>query len=186
MFLISELCTQQAQHALSLSREKALFVGSACSGYLTGFGASLFEWQKVQRGAASAIAATARSSPILSRRVSIMHGAGLRNAVFDSTFFGSEYQARTRLGLPPAVSYGCAAALAVTIDYPLDVAVKNLMAAPVHEPAPPGGALGLLASIVRDRRLLIFAGLGAKCAEFALSYGVTGWSSTYVRSALGA
>ena len=114
-----------------------------------------------------------------------MHGAGLRNALFDSTFFGVEHQARTRLGLPPALSYGCAAATAVAIDFPLDVAVKRMMATPIHEPAPSGGALGLVLTLCRERRLLIFTGLGVKSIEFGISYGVTGFSSTYVQQAIG-
>ena len=183
MFLISEVCTQQAQRTLSLSRDTALFVGSAGSGYMTGMLAASFEWRKVQRGTA-ALAASLAASPTLSRRLSVMHGAGLRNAVFDSTFFGCEHQARHRLGLPATLSYALAAALAVTFDFPIDVAVKRIMAAPMGEPPPRGGAPGLMARLLHERRWLVFAGLGAKACEFALSYGVTGFASSYVRQAL--
>ena len=179
MFLISEFCTQSAQQTFSLSRDAALFVGSAGSGYMTGTLAATFEWRKVQGGTA-ALASAVATSPALSRRLSVMHGAGLRNAVFDSTFFGCEYQARHRLGLPATLSYALAAALAVTFDFPIDVAVKRMMAAPMAEPPPRGGALGLMSRLLLERRWLVFAGLGAKACEFALSYGVTGFASSYV------
>ena len=180
MFLISEMFTQQAQRSFSLSRDTALFIGSAGSGYCTGALAAAFEWIKVQRGTAAKAAGAANYR----RRLCIMHGAGLRNGVFDSCFFGIEHQARHRLGLPPTLSYALAAAAAVTLDFPLDVAVKRLMAAPATESPPAGGALRLMAHLLRERRLLVFAGLGAKACEFALSYGVTGFASTYVQRAL--
>ena len=180
MFLASEFCTQQAQRMFAISRDSALFIGSAGSGYATGAFAAAFEWVKVQRGASVAKAAGAS----FQRRLSIMNGAGLRNGAFDACFFGCEYQARHRLGLPPALSYALAAALAVTVDFPLDVAVKRLMAAPASDQPPRGGALVLMVELIRERRWLVFTGLGAKACEFALSYGVTGFSSTYVQRLL--
>lgn len=48
MFLASEVSTQAVQVLTGLSREYAIFVGSACSGYITGFCAAPAEWTKVQ------------------------------------------------------------------------------------------------------------------------------------------
>ena len=42
MFLASELSTQTVQYTTGLERERALFVGSAMSGYATGFLAASF------------------------------------------------------------------------------------------------------------------------------------------------
>jgi hypothetical protein len=155
MFLFSELFTQAAQQGpLGLARGDALFVGSAGSGYATGFVASIAEFRKVlisqgvrgsgspakyqspkafaaaaaaaaggagsgagagaaggagRRAAAKAAAAAARLpqfgpgrpwtyAAILShapRRGSHLltraNGAGTRNAIFDSVFFGSQH-----------------------------------------------------------------------------------------------
>jgi hypothetical protein len=177
MFLVSEACTQQAQTTLMLSRETALFVGSAFSGYVTGCLAATFEWRKVQRGVTGSSGSLRRAA--LSTRLTVLNGAGTRNAIFDSIFFGTEYATRQRLGLPPAASYGCAAALAVAMDFPIDSAVKGMMAAPTGRPTS-GGVLVATLRLARERRLGIFAGLRIKCAEFALSYAVTGFASTYV------
>ena len=114
MFLASELSTQTVQYSTGLERERALFVGSAMSGYATGFLAASFEWAKVQ-GGVRAVSSTTGSTVNPSRRMLIRHGAGLRNGLFDSTFFGCEHLMRNELGTPAAVSYGAAAALAVTI-----------------------------------------------------------------------
>ena len=104
----------------------------------------------------------------------------MRNGVFDATFFGCEHATRTQLGWTPALSYGAAAALAVALDFPLDAAVKQAMAAPAHEPAPTGGALAATWRLLRLRGLGVFAGLAAKACEFATSYAVTGACSTHV------
>jgi hypothetical protein len=45
--------------------------------------------------------------------------------------------------------------------------------------------LGVTLCLLRERRAAIFTGLGAKCVEFAVSYGATGATSTYVMRALG-
>ena len=49
MFLASEACTQLCMRFSGLERQKALFIGSFGSGYLTGFFAASAEWAKVQR-----------------------------------------------------------------------------------------------------------------------------------------
>jgi len=179
MFLASELFTQGVEHGAGLERNRALFVGSALSGYCTGFLAAGFEWSKVQGGMAAA--SSTSTSPVASstRRLLVRHGAGLRNGVFDATFFGSEYAARQQWGWTPALSYGAAAALAVTLDFPLDAAVKQSMAAAPSE-VPTRGPLAATLALVRERRLGVFAGLGAKACEFAISYSVTGACSTHV------
>ena len=149
MFLFSELFTQAAQAGpLGLARGDALFVGSAGSGYATGFVASIAEFRKVLisqgvrgssspakyqspkafaaatagaaggagRAAAKAAAAAARLpqfgpgrpwtyAAILShapRRgahlLTRANGAGTRNAIFDSVFFGSQHALQVSLG----------------------------------------------------------------------------------------
>ena len=91
---------------------------------------------------------------------------------------------RNELGMPPALSYGAAAALAVTIDFPLDATVKQSMAAPPHE-RPSGGPIASMIGLLRKRRFLVFAGLSAKAIEFAVSYAVTGACSGYAVRLLG-
>ena len=83
MFLASEIGTQCCEAGLGLSREKALVVGSLSSGYVTGFLAASFEWAKVQRSLGATVGSVSAR-----KRLAICHGAGLRNAVFDATFFG--------------------------------------------------------------------------------------------------
>ncbi len=177
MFLASELATQLVQYATGAPREWALFFGSAISGYLTGACAAPAEWAKVQRGAigsGSPLHAIMKSQGGVHR----LHGAGLRNAVFDSTFFASEHAARTQLGVPSALSFGGAAALAVVVDFPLDAAVKRSMAAAPGEIVQP--PLAATMSLLRERRANVFLGLTAKAMEFATSYAVTGQCSVYV------
>jgi len=113
----------------------------------------------------------------------VCHAAGVRNAVFDSVFFSSEHTLRNKLDAPPAASYAIAAAAALSLDFPIDVAVKRAMAAPADAPVR-GGVLRATFNLVRERRLLVFTGLSAKVCEFATSYGVTGWASTHVNKVL--
>lgn len=185
MFLASEFSTQTVQKGFGLERDRAVFVGSSMSGYVTGFLAAGFEWSKVQGGVGGAVAAASKQlAAPLSRRLTVRHGAGLRNGIFDATFFGCEHTARNHWGWTPALSYGAAAALAVTLDFPLDAAVKQSMAAPAHTIAEPGGPLGATWRLLRLRGLGVFAGLTAKACEFAVSYAVTGACSTHVTRVL--
>ena len=174
MFLASEASTQGVQRATGLSREYALFAGSALSGYVVGLCAAPAEWAKVQRGVTNA---NFRAILGASGGIRRLHGAGLRNAVFDSTFFGTEHATR-RAGAPASLSYGCAAALAVVLDFPLDVAVKRSMAAPPSSPVQP--PLAATWSLLCKHRAGVFVGLAAKAVEFSISYAVTGHCSTYV------
>jgi hypothetical protein len=183
MFLASEASTQCVM-ATGVRRERAVFLGSLGSGYLTGFCAASAEWVKVQRACG---VAGPRSIGVLGmlRRpggVQRLHGAGLRNACFDSIFFGSENWLRGFL--PPGLSYGFAAALAVALDYPLDAAVKRLMAAPPE--ASVRGPLAETWALVRCRGWGAFNGLRAKGVEFFVSYCVTGLCSTHVVRAVSA
>ena len=239
MFLASETCTRAVQRGTGANRDAALWIGSAGSGYITGFAAASFEWAKVQRSVGGAgLGGAARG-----RRARICSDAGLRNALFDATrrgraaswghggaadagrlrprrskawtvhdravqgddrprprivaaiaaraaalrpitarrrFFSTEHAARHRGGLPATASYALAAVLAMTIDFPLDVAVKKTMAAPASEPAPRGGAVRLALRLLREKRLAVFAGIGYKACEFAVSYACTGWVSTLI------
>ncbi len=179
MFLCSELSTQFCMSYGGLSRERALFVGSFLSGYLTGSCAGIFEWDKVQRGAgggASSSGALARlRAPHALRR---LHAAGVRNGVFDATFFGGEHLLRHECGLPPEASYALAAALALSIDFPIDVHVQRAMAAPPNEPV--GWPIASAWRLLRTSGPRTFAGLHMKVLEFALSYAVTGACSRFL------
>ena len=113
MFLASELSTQTVQYSTGLNGACAL-CGLGDERLCDRFLAASFEWAKVQ-GGVRAVSSTTGSTVNPSRRMLIRHGAGLRNGLFDSTFFGCEHLMRNELGMPAAVSYGAAAALAVTI-----------------------------------------------------------------------
>ena len=89
MFLASEVGTQCCETGFGMPREKALVVGSLSSGYVTGFLAASFEWAKVQRSLGATVGSVSAR-----KRLAVCHGAGLRNAVFDATFFGTEHAAR--------------------------------------------------------------------------------------------
>lgn len=112
-----------------------------------------------------------------------MRGAGLRNAVFDSTFFGVEHGIRTTMtttttfeasqSSSTAVSFACAAAIAICIDYPIDVAVKRSFARGPHEHVPHGPFMATV-HLIRLQQLVLYRGLSCKGMEFATSYCVTG------------
>ena len=180
MFLVSELCTQVVQSRLTPNRDVAVFLGSAASGYITGFCAAPAEWAKVQRGLGGGVAQDVLRAGSSRHSAARLHGAGCRNALFDATFFATEHAARNKAGAPPALSYGCAAALAVVVDFPLDVTVKRWMA------MPPAQQLGTLSplhatwTLLRHRGAATFTGLSAKVCEFAISYAVTGYCSRFL------
>ena len=94
-------------------------------------------------------------------------------------FFGGEHLLHTHGGLPSALSYAAAAALAMTLDFPVDAAVKRGFAA-----APTCAVPSPLAEA--SRRLTqqglrsTFRGLSAKAGEFTCSYFVTGAVSGHV------
>ena len=197
MFLCSEIATQSCQKYTGLPRETAVILGSFASGYVTGFLASLSEWAKVQRGmmmipstAAQPSAPTtvrvwtlvhaARQEPQLWRSLGRrMRGAAWRNAIFDGTFFGVEHALRERHQQPWSVRMAVAAAVALCLDYPLDVAVKRSFAIPAAEPVPhsPWRATFLA---VRREGFQIYRGLTVKVLEFGVSYSVTGAMAPFI------
>ena len=179
MFLAAEASTQLVEAATGMSRECAVWIGSFCSGYVTGLFAAPAEWAKVQQGMATARTVSLRHSILGAGARHRLHGAGLRNALFDSTFFATEHAAATH-GAPPALSFGGAAALAVVVDFPLDATVKRSMAAPPGASVRP--PLVAMWALLREHRFGVFLGLGAKAAEFATSYAVTGQCSPYISS----
>ena len=194
MFLLAELCTQSVQ-SLGLTRTQACFVGCFCSGFITGSAAALPEYRKVlqsQRIRAEGISTvrsvvrTAASCGRGKELVARMRSAGLRNAIFDSVFFGAQHTLSSHLSNGP--SYALAAALAVTLDYSVDVVVKRMMVIPPQQPLRPltqmwrqlfqghGSIFHACASV--------HAGLSAKAAEFAVSYFITGTVGVTVAASL--
>ena len=192
MFLVSTASVQVFESSFGLSPTSAAFVGSAASGYVTGSFASPWEWQKVlvsQRvdspaagkglvGLLSeAIKAHGKTGIIhVWRRV---HGAGVRNAVFDSTFFGVKRIIQD-WGAGSGFAYGAAALSAVVIDYAVDVAVKRTYALGPERPLPSIGVWRHVASIVAKDGMAVYRGLGVKSVEFGVSYVITGLMAEYV------
>ena len=171
MFLLAEACTQLTQRASRLParagavrRRGGIGIrnGRARRAGRVGQGAGRRGRARGDRGREPSAAPAARA-----------HAAGLRNALFDSTFFGVEHALRTRAGLPSGASYALAAALAVTLDFPLDVAVKRMMAEPLGAAAGAGSstAVAAVARLFRERGVrATFRGLVPKAAEFTVSY----------------
>jgi len=185
MFFCSEVGTQLCQRWMGLPREKAVVLGSFASGYATGFTASLTEWSKVQRGVSASNNSSGSSNSALrlartclkeGQLLSLgrrMRGAGLRNAIFDSTFFGVEHGLRTQYQLPSYLSFSLAAATALCIDYPIDVTVKRFFAVVPHQEVPHGPVLSTI-NCLKSEGLGVFSGLSVKAMEFGCSYCVTG------------
>ena len=95
---------------------------------------------------------------------------------------GTEHVARRYGNLPPEATYALGAVAAITLDFPLDVALKRNMAAPPTSPVPRVGATLLAFRLLRDRGFrVVFAGLGVKSCEFGVSYACTGYVSTFFR-----
>ena len=94
----------------------------------------------------------------------------------------TEHAARRFGSLPPEATYALGAVAAITLDFPLDVALKRNMAAPTTSPVPRVGATLLAFRLLRDRGFrVVFAGLGVKSCEFGVSYACTGYVSTFFR-----
>lgn len=220
MFLASSLSVQFFESSLGFAPTPAAFAGSAVSGYITGFVASPFEWQKVlvsQRvgspaagkgmtgllSLAKAHHGYAGGFACIRRR---FHAAGVRNAVFDSTFFGvkhivddwsQEYHRSrhnhmldtngdndtficTLASLGSGFAYGIAAISAVTVDYAVDVSVKRTYATGPERPIPSLGVLRHVLHIISKEGRSIFRGLSAKSVEFGVSYVITGLMAPYI------
>eukprot|EP00566_Odontella_aurita_P018757 CAMPEP_0113535780 /NCGR_PEP_ID=MMETSP0015_2-20120614/5900_1 /TAXON_ID=2838 /ORGANISM="Odontella" /LENGTH=314 /DNA_ID=CAMNT_0000435081 /DNA_START=154 /DNA_END=1094 /DNA_ORIENTATION=+ /assembly_acc=CAM_ASM_000160 len=204
MFLVSSVSVSLFESKLGFEATSAAFVGSAISGYLTGFLASPWEWQKVlvsqnitsparQKGmhglVSEAIRAhgLSRGSIALGRR---FHAAGVRNAIFDSTFFGCKHILEDRLSkkypghpyLDSGCAYGAAALVAVMVDYAVDVTAKRLYANGPERNVPQVGVLRSTVSNIISQGSTLFRGLGFKCVEFSLSYLITGLMAANVAS----
>lgn len=193
MFLVSTASVQVFESSFGLSPTSAAFVGSAASGYVTGSFASPWEWQKVLvsqrvdspsagRGLGGLLREAARAHGYVGGLVSVgrrVHAAGVRNAVFDSTFFGVKRIIEDG-GAGTGFAYGAAALSAVVVDYALDVAVKRTYALGPERPIPSIGVWRHVASIVAKDGLAVYRGLGVKSVEFGVSYVITGLMAAYV------
>lgn len=217
MFLVSSLSVQYFENSLGFAPSSAAFVGSAVSGYITGFLASPFEWQKVlvsQRVDSPAVGkgclrllseAKAHHGYLggflcVGRR---FHAAGVRNAIFDSTFFGVKHivedwaqlyhRARhdhkpgdratfmcTLASFGSGLAYGVAAISAVCVDYVVDVSVKRTYATGPERSIPSLGVLRHVVRLLSNDGFSIFRGLSAKSVEFGVSYVVTGLMAPYI------
>ena len=107
MFVTSSISVQLFEHQFGWNTTASAFIGSATSGYITGFIASPWEWQKVLvsqqvrspstgMGMVSLFSEAKKHHRIfrgilvccVGRR---MRAAGVKNAIFDSTFFGIKH-----------------------------------------------------------------------------------------------
>lgn len=213
MFLASSASVQFFEHQLDFTPTSAAFVGSGTSGYMTGFIASPWEWQKVlvsQR--VNSPAAGKGIVKLLAEAKKIhggsvfggiacvwkrMHAAGVRNAMFDSTFFGVKriledwYIIQDRGGennsfVSIGFAYGIAAVTAVTVDYAVDVSVKRIYATGPESSIPSMGVLRRTMHIVSKDGVRIFRGLGVKSIEFGISYMITGVMSPHIANMINA
>jgi hypothetical protein len=120
-----------------------------------------------------------------------MNAAGTRNGIFDSAFFGTQNLLQHHYSYSPTASYTLAAATAVVVDYSVDMTVKRMMVVPPSEPVL--RLLPTMFGLVNARRdgffksvVMVHRGLSAKVCEFAVSYGVVGFSTVYVMAAMNA
>eukprot|EP00581_Thalassiosira_minuscula_P006408 CAMPEP_0183735612 /NCGR_PEP_ID=MMETSP0737-20130205/47191_1 /TAXON_ID=385413 /ORGANISM="Thalassiosira miniscula, Strain CCMP1093" /LENGTH=315 /DNA_ID=CAMNT_0025969417 /DNA_START=66 /DNA_END=1010 /DNA_ORIENTATION=- len=214
MFLASSASVQLFENKLGFNPTSAAFVGSASSGYITGSIASPWEWQKVL--VSQRIKSPAAGNGVVGLFVEAkrhhgsvgafecvgkrMHAAGVRNAIFDSTFFGvkrilenwnnvsksstcSEGGGKTKSTLVSSgFAYGVAAVTAVTVDYAVDVSVKRTYATGPESAIPSVGVLHHTLHMASREGLKIFRGLGAKSVEFGISYTITGLMAPYISS----
>ena len=224
MFLVSAWSVQAFETRLGFDPTSAAFVGSAVSGYITGFLASPFEWQKVLVSQRVVSPAAGKGLVGLMQQAKLNHGvtggltclwrrfhaAGIRNAIFDSTFFGTKnlievwmlsvremkqhhhhHGKRKDIGnnvlcnlasLGNSFAYGVAAICAVTVDYAFDLSVKRTYAMPPEGKVPLLGVFRHAVHIIRKEGRGIFRGLPIKAVEFAVSYAITGLLSPSVSS----
>ena len=130
-----------------------------------------------------------------------MHGAGLRNAIFDSTFFGVKHMLEDTkntnntqhnnsnivysLLSSGGYAYGIAAITAVSVDYAIDVSVKRTYGTGPECSIPSMGVIRHTIHILSKNGLrIIYRGLGIKCIEFGISYMITGMMAPYVTRAM--
>ena len=123
-----------------------------------------------------------------------LHAAGACSAVYDSTFFSTQHHLATERNFSPPVSYGSAAAAAVTVAFLFDTTVARMMVVAPSKPvktfsqhvkelvwngAPKMEGQNPIVRCLRGARVG-FRGLPARIVEFAISYSVTGFVSIYV------
>jgi len=189
MFLASAVGSQICRDHLGMDGATAVAVGSLGSGYVTGSVAAIAEWKKVQGarggGGGARVLRTAAAAGELRSVARRVHGAGCRNALFDTIFFGAnavllgERQGSADVTKAEAARcYALSASCAVVGDYAVDVAVKRSMATPPSEGVAPVGKAAW--ALLRAKGWCIFRGLDAKTLEFGVSYAVTGAASVYV------
>lgn len=114
-----------------------------------------------------------------------MHGAGTRNGIFDSVFFGTQhyFEHKHSKNISAGYSYGLAAMVAVILDYVVDAAVKRNMS--IHPKIRVNDVFYESWSIVKERGFFgAYRGLSVKSMEFAISYFITGTISVYVTNIL--
>jgi len=203
MFLISELYTQVVEKTTGIAGTGARFVGSVGSGYTTGFLAGLAEYRKKMLSQSIITAKEARWGNIIRTATKSgntnslfrrLHAAGACSAVYDSTFFSTQHHLATERNFSPPVSYGSAAAAAVTVAFLFDTTVARMMVVAPSKPvktfsqhvkelvwngAPKVEGQNPIVRCLRGARVG-FRGLPARIVEFAISYSVTGFVSIYV------
>jgi|EP00945_MAST-04E_sp_MAST-4E-sp1_P004623 hypothetical protein len=203
MFLISELYTQIVEKTTGVTGTGARFIGSVGSGYTTGFLAGLAEYRKkmlsqsivtakeAQWGAIVRSAMRSGNGNSLLRR---LHAAGSCSAVYDSTFFASQYHLQHERGFSAPASFGSAAAAAVTVAFVFDTTVARMMVVAPDQPVKSffghirelvwNGAKPVVGDSAVMRCLrgvrVGFRGLPARIVEFGISYTVTGMVSVVV------
>lgn len=199
MFLASSISVQFFEHDLGFGTTSAAFVGSATSGYVTGFIAAPWEWQKVLvsmkvdspstgKGSGMLLAEAKKHHGVSKGLLCVgrrMHGAGLRNAIFDSTFFGTKRVLEDWNIMSSGIAYGIAAVIAVTFDYAVDVSVKRTYAIGPEQSIPVMSVAWHTLNIVSNEGRKIFRGVGVKSVEFGISYMITGMMAPYIASAFG-
>lgn len=202
MFLAAETGIQMCERWLLMDRTTASFAGAAMSGYLTGGLAASSEWRKVvlsqrsRRGAggvggvggvgspAGSFLVAAWRSGNLGSALKRLNAAGTRNSIFDATFFGVSHLLTERTELSPGACFALAAASAVVLDYPVDVATKRMMWRRPEE-ALDGGVWRTSYRLLSSAGAGVYRGLGTKTGEFAISYAITGALSVHVMRVLG-
>ena len=91
-----------------------------------------------------------------------MNAAGIRNAIFDSIFFGCRaFLSNWDASLSSAVVFAVSAIVAASCDYTVDVTVKRMMLIPPQH-STEGFLRTFIKLIKRERFLSLHKGLGMK------------------------
>jgi hypothetical protein len=110
------------------------------------------------------------------------HGAGVRNAIFDSSFFGLSHWLQTHHDCTATAAFGMSAATAVLLGYSIDVGAKKSFALPPQLTVPTLSRS--MASLFAGQRLWTalrraHAGLPIKIVEFSVYFAVVGLVSSF-------